>query len=144
MDSYLTKLAEFHLILNLVNHFLINYNPAQCPTCLKASIQLKRAEGSREKVEHSSKCVFVPMSNDNFLLYDKSLGSTWYANAYAGCGRPTLNCVLACVGPFNLQVDLKEYSNGLWNELHNHAQMYRNVLQCTPKGPSTLASASLV
>ena len=54
---------EFHLILNLVNHI----NPAQCPTCLKASIQLKRAEGSHEKVENSSKCVFVPMSNDNFL-----------------------------------------------------------------------------
>ena len=45
--------ARFHLILNLVNHFVISYKPAQCPTCLKASIQLKRAEGSREKVENS-------------------------------------------------------------------------------------------
>ena len=30
-----------------------------CPTCLKAIINLKRVEGSREKVENSSKCVFV-------------------------------------------------------------------------------------
>ena len=48
------------------------------------------------------------------------------------------------VGPFSLEVELKVYSNELWNELHNHAQMYRNVLRCTPNGPSTLASASLV
>ena len=30
---------------------------------------------------------------------------------------------------FSLQVELKVYSNELWNELHNYAQMYRNVLQ---------------
>ena len=29
------------------------------------------------------------------------------------------------------KLNLKLYSNELWNELHNYAQMYRNVLQCT-------------
>ena len=32
------------------------------------------------------------------------------------------------------------YSNELWNELHNYAHMYRNVLQCTPKDWRTLES----
>ena len=39
-------------------------------------------------------------------------------------------CV-AWVGPFSLQVELKVFLNELWNELHNYAQMYRNVLQTT-------------
>ena len=44
-------------------------------------------------------------------------------NVYAGCGRPTLNFIEL-----------------FW--LFDYAQLYRNVLQCNPNGPSTLASAS--
>ena len=48
------------------------------------------------------------------------------------------------VSLFSLQVELKVNLNELWNELHNYAQMYRNVQKCTPNGLSTLESASLV
>ena len=48
-------------------------------------------------------------------------------NTYTGCGRPTLNFI-ECFWLGSVHV-LKVYSNELWNELYNYAQMYRNVLQ---------------
>ena len=67
---------SFDLILNLVNDLLINYNPAQCPTCLKASIYVKRIGGSREKVENPRKYVFVCQKIFCYVR-DKSPGSTY-------------------------------------------------------------------
>ena len=59
-----------------------------------------------------------------------------------GCGRPALNFIerfwLGLVHSAS-QVDLKVYSNELWNGLHNYAQVYRNLLPCTPNSSSTLA-----
>ena len=71
-----------------------------------------------------------------------------YVNAYAGCGRSTLNCIgrfwlesVRSASKLNSRCTQMNYE---MNSALNYAQMYRNVLQCTPNGPTTLASAILV
>ena len=66
-------------------------------------------------------------------------------NAYTSCGRPTLNFI-ECFWSGSIPSASKLNSECIemnWIFLTVH-KMYRNVLQCTPNGPSTLASASLV
>ena len=52
---------------NLIGHYLTNFNPAQCPTCLKATIQLKRVELLRTVLE-ISKSNLKPSSSLKLIL----------------------------------------------------------------------------
>ena len=77
------------------------------------------------------KCALLPQLGSMDFLLERSYLQTH--SFYAGCGRSTLNfieCFLAWVGPFSLQVKREVYSNELWNELHNHGHM--SVQKCTP------------
>ena len=70
------------------------------------------------------------------MLYNRThaLAVMWSSQSSASGGRRLSKLYwtfLAWVSSFSLQVDLKVYSNELRNELHTHAQMYRNIPQCT-------------
>ena len=63
-------------------------------------------------------------------------------NAYDSCGRPTLNLIECFWLGSASTVELKVYSNELWNELHNYALV--KVQKCTPMPNQTAASFSFV
>ena len=70
------------------------------------------------------------------MLYNRThaLAVMWSSQSSASGGRRLSKlywAFLAWVSSFSLQVDLKVYSNELRNELHTHAQIYRNIPQCT-------------
>ena len=69
-------------------------------------------------------------------------------NAHAGCGRPTLNFIrhfwFGSVCSASKLNSKHSQMNCEMNCITMHKCTFINVLQCTPNGPNTLASASLV
>ena len=94
-------------------------------------VQFGRWHGARGKEWNVGKWSVLCLPNFKLYgLFVRTLISL--TNAYASCSRLTLNfieCLWLGSVRSALILNSKPYSNELWNELHNHAQMYRNVLQ---------------